>query len=38
MSRQFDHAVLHDVQRSFFISDMVERSLESALFRVFEKI
>ena len=38
MLDQFHHAVLNDVQRRFFISDMVERPLVSALFNACKKI
>ena len=35
---QFHHAVLHDVERGFLVPDVVDGSLESALFHAFQKI
>jgi hypothetical protein len=38
MLNQLHHAVLNDVQRSLFISDMVERPLVSAFFNACQKV
>lgn len=35
---QFHHAVLHDVERGFLVSNVVDGSLESAFFHALQKI
>jgi hypothetical protein len=36
--RQLHHAVLHDVERRFFVPHVVDRALESASFDAFQEV
>ena len=35
---QLEHAVLDDIQGRFFVTDVVERALESTFFHAFEEV